>query len=81
MIYKRSKNCDLLLKENEEKTFTRSSTKVKFDIDFTSITRVQNSPLYRGVTLWNSLSEHAQKSGLKYVFKGAIKCYTNSVNN
>ena len=55
---------------------------MKFDIDFTSITRVQNSPLYRGVTLRNSLSEHAQKSGSKYEFKGAIKLLSaNSVNN
>ena len=40
---------------------TRSSSKVKFVSDFTSLTRVQNNPLYRGIALWNTLREDIKK--------------------
>ena len=39
----------------------RSTRKVKMKKDFTSKTRVYNSPLYRGTLLWDSLPENIQK--------------------
>ena len=57
MMYKRSKDLDML-PIDDGKRITRSSKKVKFDIDSTNITRVQNSPLYRGISLWNLLPEY-----------------------
>ena len=72
-MYNKSKNCELLLNNNVDKPVTRSSTKLKFEVEFTSLTRVQNSPLYRGVALWDTLPDHIQKARSKYEFKRAIK--------
>ena len=52
---------------------TRRSEKVKFTSEFTSIARVQTSPLYRGIALWDKLPKNIQKLDLKIDFKRAIK--------
>ena len=54
----------------------RSTTKVKMKNDFTSKTKVFNSPLYRGIRLWDSLPPTLQKEENKYVFKHKIALHT-----
>ena len=50
----------------------RSKPKVKLKSKFTSITKVYNSPLYRGMRLWNKLPADLQKEGNKIKFKTEI---------
>ena len=54
----------------------RSTTKVKLKNDFTSKTKVFNSPLYRGIRLWDSLPSNLQKERNKYIFKHRISLHT-----
>ena len=54
----------------------RSTTKVKIKNDFTSKTKVFNSPLYRGIRLWDSLPSELQKEENKYIFKCKILLHT-----
>ena len=48
---------------------SRSSSKVKINNKFTSITKVYNRLLYRGERLWDILLENMQKEQDKHVFK------------
>ena len=53
----------------------RSSTKVKLKSDFTKLTKIQRSPYYRGLKLWDSLPEYMQKESCKLRFKNELsKC-------
>ena len=72
MIYNKSKKIDPQRNTNIERV-TRSSTRVKFNLDFTQISRVLNSPMYRGISLWDSIPDYVQKVRSKYEFKRAIK--------
>ena len=54
----------------------RSDNKVKFKEKLTKKTKVQNSPYYRGIYLWNKLPEHIQKSDSLLLFKCRIKDIT-----
>ena len=54
----------------------RSKAKVKMKNDFTSKTNVFNSPLYRGIRLWDSLPPNLQKEENKYMFKRKIALHT-----
>ena len=54
----------------------RSNTKVKIKMDFTAKTRVFNSPLYRGVRLWNSLPANLQTEKDKNTFKKKLRTHT-----
>ena len=74
-MFSKSKNDTLLLLDKKEKIMTRSSEKVKFKTEFTSITRVQNSPFYRGIAVWDTLPKHVQKLDSKIEFKRAIKSH------
>ena len=51
---------------------TRSHYKVKFVSDFTMKTRVQTSPLYRGIGIWDKLPKEIQKLDSKIEFKRAV---------
>ena len=51
----------------------RSKNKVKLKSKFTTQTKVQKSPLYRGVWLWNKLPEDIQKSETVSDFKNKIR--------
>ena len=73
MMYKCSKNPSLLCENNPDERITRNATKIRFNIEFTNITRVQKSHLYRGKYLWNQLPECIQRSNSKYDFKQSIK--------
>ena len=63
------------LQEYEMNMKLRSSKKVKMKSDFTSKTRVYNSPLYRGLKLWDSLPADIQKEKDKYKFKKKISTH------
>ena len=65
MMHKYSHRPKMLCTADPGTIITRSSNKVKFEVKFTSITRVQRSPLNRGVTLWNMLPGSVQKLDLK----------------
>ena len=52
----------------------RSDKKVKMKIEFTRLTKIQKSPFYRGLALWNALPEDTQKEPLLIKFKSKIKC-------
>ena len=58
----------------------RSKNKVKLKTKFTSKVKVQNSPLYRGVSLWNQLPEDIQQLELLTHFKTHIRSYIASGN-
>ena len=47
----------------------RSDVKVKFKSDFTRLTKIQKSPHYRGLGLWNILPEDIQKEQVQVKFK------------
>ena len=63
----------LKLPEIDSLRKTRSSTKVKINNKFKNITKVYNSPLYRGARLWEMLPDDIQKEENKYVFKKRVK--------
>ena len=51
----------------------RSSKKLKLKSDFTRLTKIQRSPYYRGLYLWNSLPEKLQKETNRLKFKMNVK--------
>ena len=50
----------------------RSNNKIKFRNRTTKLTKVLNSPYYRGVRLWDRLSEETQKATTKVKFKKSL---------
>ena len=50
----------------------RSKPKVKLKNMFTSITKVYNSPLYRGMRLWDQLPPSVQKEENNIKFKNDV---------
>ena len=50
----------------------RSNNKLKFKIKTTQLTKVQNSPFYRGVSLWDRLPVEVQRATTKVKFKKCI---------
>ena len=50
----------------------RSKPKVKLKNKFTSITKVYNSPLYRGIRLWDQLPPNLQTEKNNIRFKTVI---------
>ena len=73
LIFALSKDTSNVEPTHENTVVTRGPKKVKLISDFTSITRVHNSPLYRGIAVWDKLSEDIQRSDTKLQFKCAIK--------
>ena len=62
----------------QEQTCTiklRSSNKIKLKSRFTRLTKVQKSPYYRGLALWNTLPDILQIEPSKLKFKREIKRY------
>ena len=53
----------------------RSSSKIKLKSRFTRLTKVQKSPYYRGLVLWNNLPDTLQTESCKTKFKRNIKRY------
>ena len=53
----------------------RSSTTVKRHHQFTKLSKIQKSPCYRGLALWDNLPKEYQTMGTKSEFKRVIKQY------
>ena len=68
------------LKTDMVKINLRSKNKVKMKNDFTSKTRVFNSPLFRGLRLWDSLPTDLQKEKEEIIFKKKIGKYLFNCN-
>ena len=65
IMYTQSKNIENLKATSVERTL-RSANKIKMKNDFTNITKVYNSPFYRGTRLWDTLPASLQKEEDKY---------------
>ena len=50
----------------------RNRGNIKFKVPYTTLTKVQNSPFYRGAKLWERLPEGVQKATTKVKFKTMI---------
>ena len=50
----------------------RNRNKIKFHSEVMKLTRVMNSPNYRGLKLWDRLAEEVQKATTKVKFKMLI---------
>ena len=57
----------------------RSRHKIKLKVKFTRITKIQKSPFYRGISLWNTLPQSLQFEQNKVRFKSAINRYNFAV--
>ena len=75
IMHTQSKNIVNLKATSVERNF-RSTNKIKMKNDFTNITKVYNSPLYRGIRLWDCLPASLQKEEDKYSFKKKISSHT-----
>ena len=76
IMYTQSKNTENLKATSVKRTL-RSANKIKMKNDFTNITKVYNSPLYRGIRLWQySLPASLHKEEDKYSFKKKISLHT-----
>ena len=75
IMHTQSKNIENLKATSVERNL-RSANKIKMKNDFTNITKVYNSPLYRGIRLWDSLPASLQKEEDKYSFKKKISLHT-----
>ena len=53
----------------------RSSGNVKMNHKFTRLTKIQKSPYYRGLSLWDSLPKELQLVESRKVFEDRIKNY------
>ena len=51
----------------------RSKKKVMLKYNFSNLTKLHNSPFYRGVKIWNTLPECIQKCESKTEFKRLVK--------
>ena len=71
LMYNQSKVNSNVQEKNDYMTL-RSSSKVKLKSVFTKLSKVQRSPYYRGLKLWNNLPENIQKEGSKTKFKNEI---------
>ena len=54
----------------------RSNRKVLLKYTFSNLTKLHNSPFYRGVKIWNTLPEKIQKCRQKKEFKRMVKNVT-----
>ena len=60
------------LENQRPKMQLRNRGKIKFKVPYTTLTKVQNSPFYRGAKLWERLPEGVQKATTKVKFKTMI---------
>ena len=72
-IYKKSKSDNKFLDQQRPKMELRSRNKVKIKYPFTNKAKVQNSPLYRGIFLWNQLSPDIQNIDAINEFKRTVQ--------
>ena len=72
LMYKKSRSDMDILNHHKPKIELRSKSKVKFKYAFTDKTKVQKSPLYRGIFLWDQLSFDIQTLDDINIFKRNI---------
>ena len=72
VMYRHSRNHNNLVTIRPDVEL-RSNNKLKFKLKTTQLTKVQNSPYYRGVSLWDRLPTNVQKATTKVKFKGYLK--------
>ena len=72
IIHKKSK-CKHNIEVDRPHMELRSKTKVILKNTFTGITKVYNSPLYRGLRLWDTLPSEVQKEENNAKFKSKLK--------
>ena len=77
-MYKISKNVTRNLELQRPKIELRSRNKVKFKYKFTTNTKVQNSPYYRGEFLWNQLPIDLQSELEIGHFKKGVRALINT---
>ena len=58
----------------------RSENKIKFVCPFTRVSKIKNSPFYRGVDLWNTLTVEQHRAENKKKFKNLLKTNPNCVD-
>ena len=75
IMYTQRKNTENLKATSVKRTL-RSANKTKMKNDFTNMTKVYNSPLYRGIRLWDSLPASLHKEEDKYLLKKKISLHT-----
>ena len=75
IMYSQS-SCSKNLKIDAVKINLRSKKKVQIKKDFTSKTKILNSPYYRGVKLWDSLPSDMQKEKDFRAFKKRLTTHT-----
>ena len=61
------------LEHQHPKIQLRNRGKIKFKVPYTTLTKVQKNPFYRGVKLWERLPGGVQKATTKLKFKAMIK--------
>ena len=71
IIYRESKDIQNI-NHDRPSIELRSTTKVKMKQKFTSLTKIQSSPLYRGIKLWDTLPTNLQKEKDFITFKAEI---------
>ena len=72
LMYSESKQ-PLNLDIYRPKMVLRSSRSVKMNHTFTRLTKIQKSPYYRGLELWDKLPQEIQKVESKIEFKNKIR--------
>ena len=77
-MFKISKNIPNNIETQRPKIELRSRNKVKFKNKFTNISKVQNSPFYRGEFLWNQLPDDLQTEDEISVFKTRVRTFINT---
>ena len=77
-MYKISKDATKNIEFQRPKIELRSKNKVKFKFKFTNITKVQNSPFYRGTFLWDQLPNELQLEPKIHVFKNGVRALINA---
>ena len=71
LMYRHSKTVSNL-EERRPDEILRNNNKLKFKIQTTKLTKVQNSPYFRGVSLWDPFPEEAQRATTKVKFKNLL---------
>ena len=69
----RLKDNDDLIEPYRANIELRNNNKIKFKIRTTKLTKVTNSPYYRGVHLWDQLNESTQRATTKEKFKQLLR--------
>ena len=77
-MYKISKDATKNIEFQRPKIELRSKNKVKFKFKFKNITKVQNSPFYRGTFLLDQLPNKLQLEPKIHVFKNGVRALINA---